>query len=71
MDHRFVVDWEEVFVRYFCKGIEAGARAAYEDNAFHFLPPVDYFFSCVDGFEIFKWCSLGVVGWSWMLKYIN
>ena len=33
--HRFVVDREEVLVGDFCEGVEPGASAACEDDAFH------------------------------------
>jgi len=35
VDHRFIVDREQVLVRDFCQGVEAGACAACEDDAFH------------------------------------
>ena len=35
VDHGFVVDRKQVFVCDFCEGVEAGAGAACEDNAFH------------------------------------
>ena len=60
VDHWFIVNWEEVLVRYFCEGVEAGTCAACEDNAFHFLPPVKYFFMRM----VFKYLSY-VVGVYW------
>ena len=37
VDHRFIVDREQVLVGYFCEGVEAGTCAACEDNAFHVI----------------------------------
>ena len=37
VDHGLVVDREQVFVRDFCEGVEAGAGAACEDDAFHIV----------------------------------
>ena len=45
VDHRLVVDREQVLVGYFCEGVEAGASAACEDNTFHvFYHQVNIFF---------------------------
>ena len=49
IDHGFVVDREQVLVRDFCEGVEAGAGAACEDNAFH-----DFYLSCEDFLR--EWC---------------
>ena len=37
VDHGFVVDREQVLVGDFCEGVEPGASAACEDDAFHVL----------------------------------